>query len=671
MWTAASTGDRQRLVARVAWITAVVLVVLLPGAAAGDNSDDKKPPKPPADIKLVAASTTTLTFAWSGSPSSSARVGTVGYTIYRDTTVVGTTAEPTYMVENLSCGTTYTFSIDAFDQAGNHSDRVPVQGTTAACVPAPPPPPPSGDTQPPTQPGSPVVGSVGTTSISITWQASSDNVGVAGYALFRNGDQDGTTTPTSYTFTGLSCGTAYTLAVSAFDAARNTSSRAQLSASTAQCAAPLPDTSPPTAPGALTKTAAGATSIAVSWAPSTDNVGVAGYTVFRDATSVGTTTSTNYTVGALQCGTTFTIGVSAFDAAGNRSAKSQVTATTAACAPASPPGNGFYVSPSGSDSNPGTLAAPWRTIGKAAATLSAGQTVYLRAGTYAEGMGTSCTTSYNTVSFSNSGTSGAPITVAGYPGEESSVIVKTKLRLAGSWILLRDFVYDRNYAYSSADLACTGEPLHLLGDDIVITGLEVRNNNMSGIFLGGADRATIEGNWVHDNGTHYNADHGIYWSSGTGGTVANNVFERNYAFGIHMYPNPVGQLITENTVVGSGRAGIILSGAQNQTVVNNISAWNGEEGIRTGALGCTGCRADQNVLFGNSADYYFQTPLSVGSTVHADPGFVNRSAGNYRLAAGSPAVDSAIRQYARADDFDGISRPVGAGPDIGAFERRP
>ena len=305
------------------------------------------------------------------------------------------------------------------------------------------------------------------------------------------------------------------------------------------------------------------------------------------------------------------------------------------------------------------------------ATLTSGQTAYLRAGTYAENMGGSCTTSYNVVTWSNSGTSTAPITLSGYPGEESDVVVKTKLRLTGDWLRLRNLVYDRNYAYASpVDLACTGEPLHVLGDDIVIEGLEVRNGNQSGIFLGGANRVTIEGNWIHHNGTHTNADHGIYWSSGTGGTIANNVIERNLVFGIQMYPAPVGQLIAQNTIVANGKAGVILSGASNVVVANNISAWNAEEGIRTGSGSNSGCLVEKNVLYGNSADYWWQTPLTVISTVHADPFFVNRGAGNFHLAAGSPAVDAAVSRYSTSADYDGASRPVGAGPDIGAFERR-
>jgi len=66
----------------------------------------------------------------------------------------------------------------------------------------------------------------------------------------------------------------------------------------------------------------------------------------------------------------------------------------------------YYVAPNGSDAGPGSLAAPWRTIQKAANTVVAGDTVLVRSGTYAE-----------RVVLVASGTPGAEITFAAYPGE--------------------------------------------------------------------------------------------------------------------------------------------------------------------------------------------------------------------------------------------------------------
>ncbi|MFZ2170635.1 MAG: hypothetical protein WAW61_13490, partial [Methylococcaceae bacterium] len=56
-----------------------------------------------------------------------------------------------------------------------------------------------------------------------SWAASSDNVVVTGYKIYRNGVQIATATTTSYSNTGLSASTAYTYTVSAYDAAGNVS----------------------------------------------------------------------------------------------------------------------------------------------------------------------------------------------------------------------------------------------------------------------------------------------------------------------------------------------------------------------------------------------------------------------------------------------------------------
>src|SRR5207253_1394386 len=66
--------------------------------------------------------------------------------------------------------------------------------------------------------------------------------------------------------------------------------------------------------------------------------GVAGYNVYDNGGKVGTTTSTSLTVGGLACGTSHTLGVEAFDAAGNVSSRPTLAASTNACPP--PSGSG-------------------------------------------------------------------------------------------------------------------------------------------------------------------------------------------------------------------------------------------------------------------------------------------------------------------------------------------
>ena len=85
-------------------------------------------------------------------------------------------------------------------------------------------------------------------SITLMWSASSDNVGVAGYGRYRNGSLVSSGAETSYTFSGLACGTGYTLAVDAYDGAGNSSARASISASTSSCSSPPPPPPPPGPP---------------------------------------------------------------------------------------------------------------------------------------------------------------------------------------------------------------------------------------------------------------------------------------------------------------------------------------------------------------------------------------------------------------------------------------
>ena len=62
--------------------------------------------------------------------------------------------------------------------------------------------------------------------MALSWTASTDDVGVTGYRVFQDGSQVGTSATTSFSFTGLTCGTTYTLGVAAVDAAGNVSGTA-------------------------------------------------------------------------------------------------------------------------------------------------------------------------------------------------------------------------------------------------------------------------------------------------------------------------------------------------------------------------------------------------------------------------------------------------------------
>ena len=102
------------------------------------------------------------------------------------------------------------------------------------------------------------------------------------------------------------------------------------------------DTQPPTTPTGLTATSVTASAVALSWTASTDNVGVAGYTVYRNGTAIGTSggTTTTYTDSTVAPSTSYSYTVDAFDAAGNHSAQSTALPVTT---PAGPPPSAHWV----------------------------------------------------------------------------------------------------------------------------------------------------------------------------------------------------------------------------------------------------------------------------------------------------------------------------------------
>src|SRR5206468_1051928 len=85
----------------------------------------------------------------------------------------------------------------------------------------PPPPPPPSDTTVPGAPGLLTGTAASTTQVTLTWGAATDNVGVAGYRVYRGGAQVGTTAGTSYSDTGLTAATPYSYTVRAYDPAGN------------------------------------------------------------------------------------------------------------------------------------------------------------------------------------------------------------------------------------------------------------------------------------------------------------------------------------------------------------------------------------------------------------------------------------------------------------------
>ncbi len=292
-----------------------------------------------------------------------------------------------------------------------------------------------------------------------------------------------------------------------------------------------------------------------------------------------------------------------------------------------------------------------------------------------------------------SGTQASPITLRGYPGEAMPTILGY-FPIGGQYIVISGLLFDGPTGLVNANPpnpAVERSPIAVYGSNVEINHSEIRNSlSRAGIYLQDAYNTRLIGNYIHDNGNFSdpgtaNLDHGIYFGSGSG-LIANNLIERNYAFGVHLYPSASNVIVQQNTIVRNGRSGVIIGGwttncpntgcppqPTNNLIVNNIIAFNAYYAFQSFELTTTGHIIKNNILWGNAGgDIPSDERLTRGLTFVnqnnniADPRFV--AASNYRLQNGSPAIDAALSPYTQPDDYDFIPRPQGAASDIGAFE---
>jgi chitodextrinase len=190
------------------------------------------------------------------------------------------------------------------------------------------------DATAPSVPSSLAIGAVTATQLQLTWSASTDDTGVTGYKVYRNGAYLKTVTGSPGTDSGLQPATQYCYQVSALDDSNNESGK-----STQQCATTTSqsDATAPSTPSDFAATSASA-AINLAWTAATDNVAVTGYKLYRDGAYLTTVTAIQASDTGVTAGTQYCYQVSAVDAAGNESAKSaQQCATSGSASDAAAP----------------------------------------------------------------------------------------------------------------------------------------------------------------------------------------------------------------------------------------------------------------------------------------------------------------------------------------------
>jgi fibronectin type 3 domain-containing protein len=193
------------------------------------------------------------------------------------------------------------------------------------------------DTTPPTVPGGLTGQSGNPTTAMVNWSPSTDNVGVAGYHLLRNGVVVATTANLTLQDTGLTDDGTYTYTAEAFDLGGN------VSAASLPIHVTTANTIPPTVPGNVVATASAGNKVGVAWAAATDKVAVSYYLLFSGSSPAALTqaartpsTVTAYTVTPLTPGSTYYFAVQAVDTSGNTSPMSAIASVTTPAPPAAP-----------------------------------------------------------------------------------------------------------------------------------------------------------------------------------------------------------------------------------------------------------------------------------------------------------------------------------------------
>lgn len=364
----------------------------------------------------------------------------------------------------------------------------------------------------------------------------------------------------------------------------------------------------------------------------------------------------------------------------------------------------YYVATTGNNSNPGTSSQPWQTVAYAVDKMVAGDTTYVKGGTY-----------YGHVRFKRSGTQSAPIKLLNAPGQFPVIDCK---RTKSHMVLLQN---NSGFQYPIGWITIEGFEIRNCHDGIKYYNLHdstirrnwIHHSLYQGILGQGGTRVLIDRNKINHNGgfascattpSVCNQHHGIY-AHGSYTSIINNLIYDNLGFGItqncsstssyssakHAGPEFAGAkywTISNNTFAYNVyRGGIVLWGSQcsNTRIENNlfyensVKSFYSPNGIEFSSFSSTGITIRNNLAFASGSggkDFLkgaTQGYTQTGSIVNTlNPKFVNApatlpSSPNFSLTSGSPAIDKGLTATTKTS-YPGTTRPQYSGYDIGAYE---
>ena len=304
-----------------------------PGCTRPLEAADVTAPTAPGSLGVTQTGPDTVQLDWS---SSTDDWYVYGYRIFRDGVAVANVPAGTltYTMSNVPAGA-HTYTVKAFDSASPRGigptiieQLVAGFGDLYGNLSAPGGPVDllQADVTAPSTPKD-VVAVSGVGMVSLTWSASTDDVAVDHYNVYRDTVLVTATSGTTIDDTGLAVGS-YSYRVEAVDAAGNTSAQ---SAAVVANVTEVPDVTAPSVPSVLASVPdVRAHGVTVTWTASTDLVGTTGYHVYRDGTLIATLNGSTLSFSETRPAGTYAYTVDAFDSAGNTSAQSDASTAVVA-----------------------------------------------------------------------------------------------------------------------------------------------------------------------------------------------------------------------------------------------------------------------------------------------------------------------------------------------------
>ncbi len=340
----------------------------------------------------------------------------------------------------------------------------------------------------------------------------------------------------------------------------------------------------------------------------------------------------------------------------------------------------WYVSTQGSDSNPGTAAQPFRTIGRACRLAGPGVTIHVLPGVYTDysnGWG---------LRLSASGSAANPIVLrseikgGAVIDGQNATNRNVGIYLEGSYNTVDGFEIRGG---PNGGITIRGNSNQIINNEIHDNGNPASSstNGRDGVYSNEGTRNNVYlANYIHDNGRPgSNLDHGLYLC-GVNEVVLNNMLVRNAASGLQIagYTTVSSMKVYNNVMAFNGTCGIVLWQALSGVdIKNNIVYQNGRYGIGSWDAHGSGVVLDHNLCFGNRyGDYNFTDggsdySYTRGTTISVAPLFLNPSPAGFdaHLAAASPAINAGLNLSSFfTGDKDGAGRPAAGAWDLGVYE---